>query len=183
MRRGRSRFPGCVNVGVALYATVFACASVQARPVASDERNGWTIEAVVAQDGRLAGCGASTVSAGWRLGLAHSADGSWEMIFSRLERPFVVGEEYEVTLLADSRPIFRGIAEVLPSGIASLSPELSEQAVATLGRSSRLEYATRHGSKALRLAAVGRAIDALRDCVRRNSQESSVAVPAGRRRF
>jgi len=176
MRAGCWRLPPSTTGCMALLILVLTCAVVQARSTAAYDRDGWTIEAVD-KDGRLAGCGASTVSAGWRLGIAHSADGTWEIIFSRLGRPFEVGEEYDVTLLADGRPIFRGVGEVLPNGIAHLSPELSEQAVTTLRRSSRLEYATRRGSKMLGVRGIASAIDALRQCVRRRGQQNSRAKP------
>ena len=52
------------------------------------ERGGWTIERVLAASGVFQGCGATVTSSGWRVGLAHSADGTWEMLFSRLGRPF-----------------------------------------------------------------------------------------------
>jgi hypothetical protein len=145
------------------------------------QRNGWTIERVFGEGGGFEGCGASTMSADWRLGLAHSFDGTWEMLFSRPSRPFEAGEEYGVDLIANGRSIYRGTAEVLPNGLAFLSPELSESAIASLRRTARLVFATQRGSKTLQLQGASEVIDTLRDCVRRNSRDNSVAGrPPGR---
>jgi hypothetical protein len=146
------------------------------------ERNGWIGEQVFAANGKLEGCGASALSSGWRITLAHSVDGTWELIFSRPARPFAPDADYGVNLLADGRPIYRGMAEVLPNGLAVLSPELSEAAVASLRGSSRLVYATALGSKELRVRGLGEVIDALRACVGGPSQGRRVTVPTGRLR-
>jgi hypothetical protein len=146
------------------------------------ERNGWIGEQVFAANGKLEGCGASAVSLGWRITLAHSLDGTWELIFSRPARPFAPGSNYGVNLLADGRPIYRGVAEVLSNGLAVLSPELSEPAVASLRRSSRLVYATGLGSKELRVRGLGEVIDALRVCVDERIQDRRVTVPPDRLR-
>lgn len=145
------------------------CSPVQAKSDVFQQRDGWSIERVFAPSGEFQGCGASTMSSGWRLGLAHSSDGTWEMLFSRPSRPFEPGGEYGVNLFANGRLIYRGIAEVLPSGLAFLSPELSETAVASLRRTARLVYATQRGSKTFQLRSAAEIIDALRDCVRRSS--------------
>ena len=168
-----------VVLSFALFFAVVSPGSAQSRAKVFYERNGWIGEQVFTAKGKLEGCGASAVSSGWRITLAHSLDGTWELIFSRPARPFAPGSEYGVNLIANGRPIYRGIAEVLPNGLAVLSPELSEYAVASLRRSSRLVYATALGSKELRVRGLGEVIDALRACVGGTSQDRTVTVPPG----
>ena len=168
-----------VVLSLALFVGVVSSGLAQPRTKVFYERNGWIGEQVFAAKGKLEGCGASAVSSGWRITLAHSLDGTWELIFSRPARPFVPGSEYGVNLIANGRPIYRGIAEVLPNGLAVLSPELSENAVASLRRSSRLVYATALGSKELRVPGLGEVIDALRACVGGTSPDRTMTVPPG----
>ena len=171
-----------VVISVALFLGVAPPGWAQPRSNVFYERNGWIGEQVFAAKGKLEGCGASAVSSGWRITLAHSLDGTWELIFSRPARPFAPGSDYGVNLLANGRPIYRGVAEVLPNGLAVLSPELSEYAVASLRRSSRLVYATGLGSKELRVRGLGEVIDALRVCVDERIQDRRVTVPPDRLR-
>jgi hypothetical protein len=165
-----------VVMSLALFLGVVSPGSTEPRAIVFYERNGWIGEQVFAAKGKLEGCGASAESSGWRITLAHSLDGTWELIFSRPARPFAPGSDYGVNLLADGRPIYRGVAEVLPNGLAVLSPELSEYAVASLRRSSRLVYATGLGSKELRVRGLGEVIDALRACVDKRIQERRATV-------
>ena len=157
---------GWLGVGL----LVAAWASLPASADVLRERDGWTIEKVFAASGEFRGCGATVLSSDWRIGLAHSSDGAWEMLFSRPGRPFEAGARYGVSLVADRRVIYRGVAEVLPGGLAFLSPELSESAVLSLGRAGLIEFATRLGRKGLRLRGAAGAIDALRGCVDRHGR-------------
>ena len=154
---------------------VLTSSSVGARSDVVRERGGWTIERVFAASGVFQGCGATVTSSGWRIGLAHSADGTWELLFSRLGRPFEAGARYGVSLSTQRNEIYRGAAEVLPSGLVFLSPELSEAAVVSLGRAAWLEFATGRGRKRLRLRGTRGAIEALRGCVVRNGAGTGVA--------
>jgi hypothetical protein len=158
-------FRGCI--------LILICSSALARSDVIQQVSGWSLERVTAPGGALEGCGASTMSSGWRVGLAHSTDGTWEMLFSRPSRPFEPDAAYGVNLIANGRSIYQGTAEVLPNGLAFLSPELPEAAVASLSRTTRLVYATGRGSKTLQLQGVAEVIDALRDCVRRHSRNTS----------
>jgi hypothetical protein len=169
---GAQRLLLCL-LGLGLLA--LTCGSVSARSDVVRERGGWTIERVFAASGVFQGCGATVTSSGWRIGLAHSADGTWEMLFSRPRRPFEAGARYGVSLSAGRRLIYRGVAEVLPSGLAFLAPELSEGQVVSIGRAGRLEYATGRGRKTLSLSGAQDAIQALRACVVRNAPGTGVA--------
>jgi hypothetical protein len=158
------------------------CNPALAKSDVFQQMNGWSLERVTAPGGAFEGCGASTMSSGWRVGLAHSADGTWEMLFSRPSQPFEADAAYGVNLIANGRSIYQGTAEVLPNGLAFLSPELPEAAVSSLSRTTRLVYATGRGSKTLQLQGVAEVIDALRECVRRNSRNTSTTdrPPRGR---
>lgn len=171
-----------VVISFALFFGIVPPGSAEARTKVFYERNGWIGEQVFGANGKLEGCGASAMSSGWRITLAHSLDGTWELIFSRPARPFAPDSDYGVNLLADGRPIYRGVAEVLPNGLAVLDPELSEYAIGSLRRSSRLVYATGLGSKELRVRGLGEVIDALRACVDGRSQDRRVTVPPDRLR-
>ena len=171
-----------VVISFALFFGIVPPDSGEARTKVFYERNGWIGEQVFGANGKLEGCGASALSSGWRITLAHSLDGTWELIFSRPAQPFAPGSDYGVNLLADGRPIYRGVAEVLPNGLAVLDPELSEYAIGSLRRSSRLVYATGLGSKELRVRGLGDVIDALRACISGTSQDRTVPVPPGRLR-
>jgi hypothetical protein len=161
---------------------VMTCRAVGARSDVVQERDGWTIERVFGTGSTFEGCGATTMSSDWRIGLAHSADGTWEVLFSRPQRPFEGGARYGVSLFTDRGLIYRGVAEVLPGGLVFLDPELSEAQVALLGRAAWLEFATRRGRKRLRLGGAQDIIEALRVCVGRNvTGARSAGGQAGRR--
>jgi S1-C subfamily serine protease len=172
----RARAFACVVSCFALAASSEANAGAQVQ----FQKNGWTVQSVHSNEGQFQGCGATAEpmspsyggwrSSGWRIGILHGADLSWQVVIMRVKRPFKSGMVYNVSLAVDGATVFRGQTRVMPGGMAVLAPALSEDVVDALRRGSRLTYTTGRGSLTLSLIGSADAIDAAQMCVANNTQ-------------
>lgn len=150
------------------------------------EKDGWTGHAARSDEGEFQGCNASSVldeitafggqkTSSWRLGFAQFSSGTWTIILSHEGKPFQPGLQYQVTLSVDGQVIYGGESRVMDNGVAFLVPALSAAAVAALRNGSQLEYATQRGRMMFNLSGSADAIDAVRECVERNTGSWAIA--------